>query len=138
MERDFYTDDFEELIKLKIFRSDLILQIHGTNEFRKIGGEGVFKEENASLVGWTDHEIFSQRIHNHTGKDIDVEVRRTLPGHILFKSLLEPKLHDYQTVEFRSTVPAGKRVDSLFEVVRLQGTSAKQNNVTLQDGEVAP
>jgi hypothetical protein len=26
----------------------------------------------------------------------------------------------------------------LFEVVRLQGTSAKQNNVTLQDGKVAP
>jgi hypothetical protein len=127
-----------ELIKLKIFRSDMILQIHGTNEFRKIGGDGAFKEENASLVGWTDHEILSQRIHNYTGKDIHVEVRRTLPGHILFKSQLEPKLHDYQTVEFKSTIPAGKKVDLLFEVVRLQGTSVKQNNVTLQDGKVAP
>jgi hypothetical protein len=127
-----------ELIKLKIFRSDLTLQIHGTNEFRKIGGDGNFKEENAALVGWTDHEIFSQRLHNHTGKDIHVEVRRTLPGHIFFKSLLEPKLHDYQTVEFRSTIPASKKVDLLFEVVRLQGTSAKQNNITLQNGKVAP
>jgi len=127
-----------ELVKLRVFRSDMVLQIHGTNEFRKIGGDGAFKEENASLVGWTDHETFSQRIRNYTGKDIQVEVRRTLPGHILFKSQLEPKLHDYQTVEFSSTVPTGKRVDLLFVVSRLQGTSAKQNNVTLQDGKVAP
>ena len=41
-----------ELIKLRVFRSDLILQINGTNEFRKIGGDGAFKEENATLVGW--------------------------------------------------------------------------------------
>ncbi|MFN0017394.1 MAG: DUF4139 domain-containing protein [Pirellulaceae bacterium] len=127
-----------ELIKLRIFRSDLILQINGTNEFRKIGGDGAIKEENASLVGWSDHEIFGQRIRNYTGKDIKVEIRRTLPGHILFKSQLEPKLHDYQTVEFRSTVAAGKKVDLLFEVIRLQGISAKQNNVTLQDGKLAP
>lgn len=127
-----------ELVKLRIFRSDLTLQIHGTNEFRKIGGDGVFKEENASLVGWTDHEIFSQRIRNYTSKEINVEVRHTLPGHIVFKSQLEPKLHDYQTVEFKSTIAAGKRVDLLFEISRLQGTSAKQNNVTLQEGKVAP
>ena len=127
-----------ELIKLRVFRSDLILQINGTSEFRKIGGDGAFKEENATLVGWTDHEIFSQRVRNYSGKDINLEVRRTLPGHIVFESLLEPKLHDYQTVEFKSTVPAGKKVDLLLEVIRLQGTSAKQNNVTLQDGKVAP
>jgi hypothetical protein len=127
-----------ELIKLKVFRSDLILQINGTTEFRKIGGDGAFKEENATLVGWTDHEVFSQRIRNYTGKDINVEVRRTIPGHIIFKSQLEPKLHDYQTVEFKSTVGSGKRADLLFEVIRLQGTSVKQNNVTLQDGKVAP
>jgi hypothetical protein len=127
-----------ELIKLRVFRSDLTLQINGTNEFRKIGGDGAFKEEKATLVGWSEHEIFSQRIRNYTGKEINLEVRRTLPGHISFKSLLEPKLHDYQTVEFCSTVAAGKKMDLLFEVIRLQGTSAKQNNVTLQEGKVAP
>ena len=127
-----------ELIKLRTFHTDLILQINGTNEFRKIGGDGAFKEENASLVGWSDHEIFSQRIRNYTGKEINIEVRRTLPGHILFKSLLEPKLHDYQTVELHTTVPAGKRTDNLFEIVRKQGTSAKQNNITLEKAEVKP
>jgi hypothetical protein len=127
-----------ELIKLRTFRTDLILQINGTNEFRKIGGDGVFKEEKATLVGWDDHEILTERIRNYSGKPINVEIRRTIPGHILYKSLLEPKLHDFQTVEFHSTIPAGRKTDHLFELVRKQGTSAKQNNITLEKAEVKP
>ncbi len=127
-----------ELIKLKVFRSDLWLQIHGRTELRKIGGDGVMAVENASLTGWDDHEIYTQRIRNYTDQEIDVEVRRTLPGHVTFKSQLEPTLHDYQTVEIKTKVAAGKRADLLFEVVRKQGTSAKQNNVTLQSAEVKP
>ena len=127
-----------ELIKLRSFRTDLSLQINGTSEFRKIGGDGAFKEENATLVGWDDHEILSERIRNYSGKPINVEIRRTHPGHIIFKSSLEPKLHDYQTVELHTTVPAGKKTDLLFEIVRKQGTSAKQNNITLEKAEVKP
>ena len=62
--------------------------------------------------------------------------RRPVPGHVVFRSQLDPKLHDYQTVEYKSTVPAGKRVDLLQEVVRHQGRNAKQNNETLQVGDV--
>ena len=127
-----------ELIKLKVFRSDLWLQIHGRTELRKIGGDGVMQIENASLVGWDDHEIYTQRIRNYTGKEIDVEIRRAFPGHVVFKSQLEPTLHDYQTVEIKTKVAAGKRADLLFEIVRKQGTSAKQNNVTLEAAEVKP
>ena len=127
-----------ELIKLRTFRTDLILQINGTNEFRKIGGDGAFKEENATLVGWDDHEILTERIRNYSGKTINVEIRRPFPGHVIYRSLLEPKLHDYQTVEIHATVAAGKRADLLFELVRKQGTSAKQNNITLEKGEAKP
>ncbi len=127
-----------ELIRLRSFRTDLILQIHGTNEFRKIGGDGAFKEENATLVGWDDHDNFSERIRNYSSKSINVEIRRPLPGHVIFRSSLEPRLHDYQTVELHATVPAGKRADLLFELVRKQGTSAKQNNITLEKAEVKP
>ena len=127
-----------ELIKLRTFRTDLILQINGTTEFRKIGGDGAFKEENATLVGWDDHEILTERIRNYSGKPINVEIRRTIPGHIVFKSSLEPKLHDYQTVELHSTVAAGKKTDLFIELVRKQGTSAKQNNITLEKAEVKP
>jgi hypothetical protein len=127
-----------ELLKLRTFRTDLILQINGTSEFRKIGGDGAFKEENATLVGWDDHEVLTERIRNYSGKPINVEIRRTIPGHILIKSLLEPKLYDYQTIEIHATVPAGKKSDLVFELVRKQGTSAKQNNITLEKAEVKP
>ena len=128
-----------ELIKLKVSRGDLWLQIHGQTELRKIGGDGeVMKVENATLVGWADHEIYTQRIRNYTSKQIDLEIRRAFPGHGIFKSQLEPTLHDYQTVQIVTKVAAGKRADLLFEVVRLQGASIKQNNVTLMAAEVKP
>jgi hypothetical protein len=125
-----------ELVKLRVRRDNLWLQINGQTELRKIDG-AVIKQENASLVGWDDHEIHSQRIRNYTGKEIEVEVRRSFPGHVIFKSQLEPKLHDYQTVEFLARVAPGKRADLLFEIVRKQGTSSKQNNVTLETAEAA-
>ncbi len=125
-----------ELVKLRTYRSDLILQIHGTNEFRKIGGDGTFKEENASLVGWDDHVILVERIRNFSGKAIQLEIRRTLPGHVVFKSSLNPKLHDFQTIELRATVPTGMKSELLSEIIHKQGTSTKQNNVTLEKFEV--
>jgi hypothetical protein len=125
-----------ELIKWQVFRSDLWLQIHGQTVLRKIGGDGVMAIDNASLVGWDDHEIYSQRIRNYTAKELDVELRRAFSGHVVFKSRLGPTRHDYQTVQVVAKVPAGKRSDLLFEIVRKQGTSAKQNNVTLENADV--
>ena len=127
-----------ELIKLKVFRSDLWLQIRGQRELRKIGGDEIVKIENAALIGWDDHDVFTQRIRNYSGKEIDVEIRRAFPGHVVFRSQLEPTLHDYQTVQIKTKVAAGKRSDLLFEIVRKQGTSAKQNNVTLESAELKP
>jgi len=127
-----------ELKKLRVSRDNLWLQINGKNEFRMIGGDVVKIVENSTLVGWDEHEIYSQRIRNYSGKDINVEVRRTWPGHILFRSLLEPKLHDYQTAEFKAKVAAGKTANLLFEIVRHQGRNAKQNNVTLENAEIKP
>jgi hypothetical protein len=127
-----------ELKKLRVSRDNLWLQINGKNEFRKIGGDGVKVEENFTIVGWDDHEIYSQRIRNYSGQDINLEIRRTLPGHVVFRSLLEPKLHDYQTVEFKAKVVAGKTADLLFEIVRHQGRNARQNNITLENAEIKP
>jgi hypothetical protein len=126
-----------ELIKLRALRDELWLQVRGVRELRKVGGEGILKEEIAAIVGWDDHEIFTQRIRNYTGKEIEVEIRRSFPGHVIFKSRLAPTLFDYQTPQFLAKIPAGKRADLLFEVIHKQGTSAKQNNVTLAAGEPA-
>jgi hypothetical protein len=127
-----------EWIKLKTHRSDIWFQVNGVNVFHKLDEAGFRAEPNMTVVGWDDHELYTQRIRNYTAKPIEVEIRRTLPGHVVFRSRLNPKLHDYQTVEYTATVEAGKRVDLLQEIVRSQGHNAKQNNVTLESADVRP
>jgi hypothetical protein len=128
-----------ELIKLRSSRDNFWLQINGTTEYRKVGGDEIAKFENATVAGWDDHEAYAQRIRNYTSKPIEVEVRRSYPGHVAFRSQLEPTLHDYQTPQFQATVEAGEKRELPFEIVRSQGYLAKQNNVTLdQANENAP
>ncbi len=124
-----------ELVKLRASRDEIWMHINGTDLFRRIDG-GVQIEINSSVVGWDEHEVFTQRIRNYTARPIDVEVRRTIPGHISFRSQLKPTLHDFQTVQFAATVEPAKKADLLFEVVRKQGRNSKQNNVTLVTGGV--
>ncbi len=125
-----------ELIKLRSFRDNLWLQITGATELRRVADGVVIREENGHIAGWDDHEVFAQRLRNYTGQEINVEIRRTLPGHVVFRSQLAPKLHDYQTVEFETKVAPAQKADLVFEVVRRQGTNAKQNNITLESGEI--
>ena len=127
-----------EWIKLENHRSDIWFQVNGMNVFHKLDELGFRAEPNMAVVGWDDHELYSQRIRNYTAKPIELEIRRTLPGDVVFRSRLDPKLHDFQTVEYKTAVPAGKRVELLQEVVRHQGRNAKQNNVTLETAVVRP
>ena len=127
-----------ELIKLRTSRSDIWFQVNGVNIFHKLDEPGFRAEPNMAVVGWNDHEVYAQRIRNYTSKPIDVEVRRSFDGHVTFRSALEPKLHDFRTVQFGKTVEAGKKVDLDFEIVRRQGHNATQNNVTLEQANVKP
>ncbi len=127
-----------ELVKLRAFRDDIWMQVNGANVFRRVGQPGLQIEPTASVAGWDDHEIYSQRIRNYTAKPVDVEIRRAFPGHVVFRSGLKPVQHDYQTVQFTASIDAGKKADLLFEVVRHQAHNAKQNNVTLEEAEIRP
>jgi hypothetical protein len=127
-----------ELIKLRSWRDNIWMQINGADVFRQVGAPGVLIDVNSSVAGWDDHEVFTQRVRNYSSKAIDVEVRRSFPGHVVFRSGLNPVLHDYQTVQFSASVAAGKKSDLFFETVRHQGHNAKQNNVTLEKAEIAP
>jgi len=127
-----------ELIKLRSLRDNLWLHVTGVRALRRVADGVVIKEDQGTVAGWDDHEIFAQRIRNYTAKPIEVEFRRALAGHVVFRSQLKPKLHDYQTVEVTAQVPAGKKSDLTFEVIRKQGTNAKQDNVTLETAEVTP
>ncbi len=126
-----------EWLKLKTHRSDIWFQVNGVNVFHNLDEQGFQAEPNMTVVGWDDHETYSQRVRNYTAKPIELEIRRPLPGHVVFRGRLEPTLFDYQTVEYKTTVPAGKRVDLMHEIVRHQGRNAKQNNVTLEAGDVS-
>ena len=127
-----------ELLKPRISRDNLWVQINGTNRYRQIGGNEVVQVQNTTVAGWDDHTVFNQRIRNYSGKPIDVEIRRTYPGHVVFRSVLEPTLFDFQTVQFQKRVPAGDKADLLFEVVQHKGYNEKQHNVTLEQAEIKP
>ncbi|MFI5379271.1 MAG: hypothetical protein ACHRHE_08240 [Tepidisphaerales bacterium] len=126
-----------ELVKLRASRDEIWMQVNGTDLFRRVG-DGFLLEVNSSVAGWDDHEVYTQRIRNYTAKAIEVEVRRTFPGHIVFRSQLKPTLHDFQTVQFTAAVEPAKKADLFFEIVRKQGRNSKQSNVTLEQGEIKP
>jgi hypothetical protein len=65
-----------------------------------------------------------------------VEVRRIYPGHVVFHSVLEPTLHDFQTVQSQKRVPAGEKADLMYELVVHKGYNEKQHNVTLEQAEI--
>ena len=100
-----------ELTKPRSTRDNIWVQLNGRNEYRQIDGNETVRVQNTSVAGWDDHFVFDQRIRNYTDKPIDVEIRRTYPGHVLFRSQLEPTLYDFQTVQFQKQIPAGQRAD---------------------------
>jgi hypothetical protein len=61
-----------------------------------------------------------------TARPINVEIRRSYDEHVAFVSKLEPKLHDYQTIELTAQVDAGEKKKLDFTIVQRQGTSAKR------------
>lgn len=126
-----------ELIKLRASRDDIWMKIDGAEVYRQVGG-GAAIEVNSSVAGWDEHEVYTQRIRNYTGKSIEVEIRRGFAGDVTFESTLKPTLHDYQTVQFTANVAAGKKADLLFETVRRQGHNSKQNRVVLKELTVTP
>jgi hypothetical protein len=89
-------------------------------------------EIDDTVAGWDDHQSWVERIRNYRSKPIDVEIRRSFDGHVVFRSNLEPTLYDYRSPQFTAQVPAGKRADLAYEVVFHQGHNKKQNDVTLE------
>jgi hypothetical protein len=127
-----------DLIKLRTSRDEIWMKQNGADVLLRVGQPGVQVEVNSSVAGWDDHEVYTQRVRNYTAKPIEVEVRRTFPGHVLFRSALKPTLFDFQKPQFSATIDAGKKSDLLFEIIRHQGQNAKQNNVTLEAAKIAP
>jgi len=127
-----------ELIKLKASRDNIWMQFRNANIFRRVEDGAAKIQVNSKVVGWDEHDLFTQRIRNYSPKPIDVEVRRSFTGDDNFRSSLKPVLHDFQTVQFADSIEPGKKADLLYELVSHEGRNAKQNHVTLEDVEVKP
>ena len=130
-----------ELVKLPTWRDNLWMQIHGADVFQRGGRAG--RARSRSTAPWpagTTTRSTPSGSATTRSKPIDVEIRRTFPGHIVFRSQLEPKNYDYQTVEYTATVKPAEKADLLYEVLQHQGRNAKQNNVTARSsaGQVKP
>lgn len=123
-----------QLVKMKSSREKIWLQLGKSKELRLVGGDnGRIQRESATVVGWDDREVYEQRVRNFTSRPIDVEMRRTFPGDVVFRSALQPTLHDFQTVEFLTKVAPAEKKALAFEIIRHQGTSSKQNHVVLAE-----
>jgi hypothetical protein len=127
-----------ELVKLRTRRDDLWMQVNGADIFRRVDQPGVRIEINSSVAGWDDHVLYCQRVRNYTKKSIDLEIRRAFGGHVIFRSELAAKNHDFQTVQYTAAVKPDGKAELLYEIVQRQGHNAKQNNVTIEPAAVKP
>jgi hypothetical protein len=120
-----------EQVRLKSFRDSFWYSRHGVNVYYS-PDEGHRIQVRDTIAGWDDHQHWIDRIRNYRGEAIDVEIRRSFDGHVVFKSGLGSKLHDYRTPQFSARVEAGQRRDLAYELVFKQGYNKKQDNVTLK------
>ncbi|HRY15116.1 MAG TPA: hypothetical protein P5330_04485, partial [Candidatus Competibacteraceae bacterium] len=123
------------LVKQKVYRDNLWFQIKGGNLYRKLGDDGFKLELDSQVAGWDEHTVYQQKIRNYRDKPIHLQIRREYPGDIMFRSQLNPTLHDFQTVQFEVDVGAGEKVGLDYEIIARMGYNQKQNRVELQTGE---
>ncbi len=95
-------------------------------------GQGHRIEPNYSVAGWDDHEQWAERIRNYRDTPIQVEIRRSYGGHVIFTSDLGPTLYDYRSPQFTARIAASKERDLSYDVTFKQGINKKQDNVTLK------
>ena len=120
-----------ELVKLKTWRDNIWMHVGNANIFQRVDQLGVQVRVNSTVAGWDDHALFAQRVRNYTKKPIELEIRRTILGDVVFRSSLAAKNHDFRTVQYTATVKPGEKADLLYETVQHDGRNAKQQHVTI-------
>ena len=126
-----------ELVKLKVFRDEILMKVSGANLYRKLEEKNYKLSIKSKVAGWDEHSIYNRRIRNYSGRTINVDIREMIHGDILFRSRLKPKLHDYRTVQFSSSVEPREKRNLFYEVVKRNGRNAKKNNITLETAQIS-
>ncbi len=120
-----------ERLRLRSWRDDFWFRTrNGKTYFSPTKGHQI--RDDFPVGGWDDHEQRVERIRNYREKPIDVELRLTFPGHVIFTSDLDPILHDFRSPQVSARIDAGKQADLGYEITYRQGINHKQENVTLK------
>ena len=120
-----------ERLRLRSWRDDFWFRTkQGKTYFSPTKGHQI--RDDFPVGGWDDHEQRVERIRNYRDKPIEVEIRLSFQGHVVFTSELDPKLHDYRSPQFSAQIKPAERKDLGYEVTYHQGINRKQDDVTLK------
>ncbi|MCH7848301.1 MAG: DUF4139 domain-containing protein [Planctomycetes bacterium] len=120
-----------ERLRLRSWRDDFWFRSRkGKTYFSPTKGHQI--RQDFPVAGWDDHEQRVERIRNYRDKPIEVEIRLSFQGHVVFTSELDPKLHDYRSPQFSAQIKPAERKDLGYEVTYHQGINRKQDDVTLK------
>ena len=125
-----------ELVKLRAFRDAIWLRQRGANVYRRLDEPGLQIDFRGEVAGWDEHIVYSQRIRNFHDRSIEVEVRRSYPGDVQFRSQLGAIRHDFNTVQFSAQMPANTQQDLRHEIITRQGYNSQQNQVEIVEQPV--
>jgi len=121
-----------ELVNLKNWRDNIWMHYKKANVYRRIGDGHIQIDHNSRVAGWDEHSLYVQHLRNPTDQAIDIEIRRVIYGDAQFKSSLEVKKHDFQTVQLETRVDAGEKIELLYETTIKKGKNAEQNQLQLE------
>ena len=105
-----------ELVKLRRLRDNIWMQIHGTDIFRRVQRRQR-RNRRAQLGGRLGRAHALRPANSQLHEQADRG--RSPPqfgGHVVFRSELVAKNHDYQTVEYTATVKPGDKADLKYEI----------------------
>ncbi len=120
-----------ERVRLRSWRDNFWFRSkRGKTYFSPTQGQQV--RQDFPVAGWDDHEQWVERIRNYRDKPIQVEIRRTYGGHVIFASDLGPDLYDYRSPQFTARIAAARTRDLPYDLTFKQGINKKQDNVTLE------
>lgn len=125
-----------KLRNLKNWRRNIWMYYKKGKVYKRIDDGHIVVDHHSTVAGWDDNQLFVQQIRNHTGKPIDVEIRRLITGDAEFISELDASAYDFQTVEIKTTLAASGQQKLYYQTVLRQGRNQKQNRLKIRRARV--
>lgn len=119
-------------VNLQNRRDNIWLHYKKANILRRVDDGHLRVDHNSRVVGWDEHQLFLQKIRNHSKNPIRVEIRKKVLGDAEIKSSITMSKHDFQTVDLKTKLQPEEKGDFLFEISTKQGKNKKQNGLKIK------